>query len=213
MDRKLTALGLAAILAGSGFAGCGAGSGADVPSSARVTAAVRSSAHDMDPEKPMDTDAERDAAVSRFMGLLNQLRELPALAPLLEEYQIVYPVVIEDDVRSAGLIDLLRAVRITVVSGVVYVTNRATGAMIYAAPSSDLANGALDPANLPTTGGTPPAAVTCTSFTWSAWGACQPDGTQTRTVTASSPTGCTGGTPVPSRRCTYAARNPFTNVP
>ncbi len=48
-----------------------------------------------------------------------------------------------------------------------------------------------------------PAAATCTSFTYSAWGACQSNNTQTRTVTSSSPSGCTGGTPVTSQTCTY----------
>jgi hypothetical protein len=48
-----------------------------------------------------------------------------------------------------------------------------------------------------------PATATCTSFTYSAWGTCQSNGTQTRTVTSSSPTGCTGGTPVLSQSCTY----------
>lgn len=49
----------------------------------------------------------------------------------------------------------------------------------------------------------PPPPATCTSFTYSAWGACQPSGTQTRTVVSSSPAGCTGGTPVLSQSCTY----------
>lgn len=44
--------------------------------------------------------------------------------------------------------------------------------------------------------------TTCTSFTYSDWGACQPDGTQTRTVVSSSPEGCTGGTPVLTQSCT-----------
>lgn len=44
--------------------------------------------------------------------------------------------------------------------------------------------------------------VACTSFTYSAWGTCSSSGTQTRTVTASSPTGCTGGTPVLTQSCT-----------
>jgi hypothetical protein len=48
-----------------------------------------------------------------------------------------------------------------------------------------------------------PPVTTCSSFTYSAWGACQPDNTQTRTVTASSPSGCTGGSPVTTQSCTY----------
>ncbi|HSO33057.1 MAG TPA: cytochrome c [Labilithrix sp.] len=49
----------------------------------------------------------------------------------------------------------------------------------------------------------PPPPTTCTSFTYSAWGACQPNSTQTRTVATSSPAGCTGGAPVLSQACTY----------
>ncbi len=45
--------------------------------------------------------------------------------------------------------------------------------------------------------------VACTSFTYSTWDACQPSNTQARTVLASSPTGCTGGSPVLSQACTY----------
>ena len=47
------------------------------------------------------------------------------------------------------------------------------------------------------------AALACTSFTYSDWGECQPDGTQTRTVTSSTPDGCTGGNPVTTQNCTY----------
>jgi hypothetical protein len=46
----------------------------------------------------------------------------------------------------------------------------------------------------------PPVAVTCTSFTYSAWSACA-GGTQTRTVVSSSPAGCSGGAPVLSQAC------------
>ena len=50
---------------------------------------------------------------------------------------------------------------------------------------------------------TPPVTA-CTSFTYSDWSACQPDGTQTRTVLSSSPAGCTGGAPgALTQSCTY----------
>jgi uncharacterized repeat protein (TIGR02543 family) len=42
--------------------------------------------------------------------------------------------------------------------------------------------------------------TTCTSFTYSDWSACV-NGQQTRTVTSSSPTGCTGGNPVLTQSC------------
>lgn len=41
---------------------------------------------------------------------------------------------------------------------------------------------------------------TCTSFTYSAWSACQ-NGTQTRTVVSASPTGCINGSPILSQPC------------
>jgi len=48
-----------------------------------------------------------------------------------------------------------------------------------------------------------PPVVACTSFNYSAWGACQSNNMQTRTVTSSSPNGCTGGNPVTSQSCVY----------
>ena len=54
------------------------------------------------------------------------------------------------------------------------------------------------------TGGPPPP--TCTSFTYSEWSpsTCPINETQTRTITSSSPSGCTGGTPDPlTQSCTY----------
>jgi cytochrome c553 len=47
----------------------------------------------------------------------------------------------------------------------------------------------------------PPPPVACT-YTTGAWGACQPNGTQSRTVSA-SPSGCTGTPPASSQSCTY----------
>ena len=48
-----------------------------------------------------------------------------------------------------------------------------------------------------------PPVTACTSFSYSAWGACQPGNTQSRTVSSSSPSGCTGGSPVTTQACTY----------
>lgn len=55
-------------------------------------------------------------------------------------------------------------------------------------------------------------ASTCTSFTYSAWGTCQSNGTQTRTATSSSPSGCTGGTPVLTQNCTYNSGTPALTI-
>ncbi len=50
--------------------------------------------------------------------------------------------------------------------------------------------------------------TTCSSFTYSDWSACQSNGTQTRTVISSSPTGCVLGNPIVSQSCTYSQPSP-----
>jgi hypothetical protein len=50
-------------------------------------------------------------------------------------------------------------------------------------------------------------APTCASYTYSAWGACNEDGTQTRTVIGSVPSGCAGGTAVTMQTCAYTSSN------
>ncbi|MGW8185130.1 MAG: hypothetical protein ACWGHO_03390 [Candidatus Moraniibacteriota bacterium] len=57
------------------------------------------------------------------------------------------------------------------------------------------------------TGGT----TTCASFIYSTWGECQSDGTQFRNVINSSPTGCTGGSPVLTQSCTYTGSGECTS--
>lgn len=49
----------------------------------------------------------------------------------------------------------------------------------------------------------PPSFQTCRSFTYSPWAACQTNGTQVRSVLASSPSGCVNGSPLTTRSCTY----------
>jgi hypothetical protein len=66
-------------------------------------------------------------------------------------------------------------------------------------PTNDAAPPARDAGPPVTDSG--PQPTTCTSFTYSAWGACQ-SGTQSRTVVSSSPAGCTGGSPVLTQACT-----------
>jgi prepilin-type N-terminal cleavage/methylation domain-containing protein len=51
--------------------------------------------------------------------------------------------------------------------------------------------------------------VTCNSFTYSGWSACN-GGTQTRTVSTSSPIGCTGGSPELSQSCVENICTSFT---
>ena len=52
---------------------------------------------------------------------------------------------------------------------------------------------------------TPPPPPTCTSFTYTDWSptTCPSNETQTRTVQASLPIACTGGTPITTQSCTY----------
>ena len=213
-----------------------------------------------------DSDDRRRISdgATRLLARLQQV-----LAPLLERYGIT-------DLRAdrAAVRLLLEDIRIRRSDGVVTVTNRATGGVIFTGPLSDLASGTFTAANMPEGPGTTPppagdgAALyegscagchgplatsqvrgesansiaeaiadneggmgtpalraltstqlsaiasalsgsggggggtpgTCTSFTYSAWGACTA-GTQTRTVLASMPTGCTGGAPVLSQAC------------
>jgi hypothetical protein len=49
-------------------------------------------------------------------------------------------------------------------------------------------------------GGLPSETQMCTSFTYSSWSACV-NNTQTRTITSSSPAGCTGGTKILEQTC------------
>jgi len=52
-------------------------------------------------------------------------------------------------------------------------------------------------------GGGGGGSATCTSFTYNDWSVCA-NSVQNRTVTSSSPSGCTGGSPVTSQACTVA---------
>ena len=208
MAPRIGTLVVVAAVAGAALAACGGSSGSEAPSPAQVAAAVGAAAQELDPEARADTVEDREAAVSRLMGLLNALRELPALSPLFDRYDVAYPVAADDADHGAALVEFLRATRIARVAGVVYVTNRATGEVVYAAPGTDLGRGTLDPSSLPSTDAAPPpaAAVACMSFAYSTWSACRADGTVTRVVLASSPSGCSGGSPVVAHPCTFSPR-------
>jgi hypothetical protein len=106
--------------------------------------------------------------------------------------------------QDSHLRALLEDVSFVVKHGVVTVTNRASGAIIFTAPLRHLSSGTFSPENMPAgPGGTP---GTC-AYTYDTWGACQADGTQTRTVASATPAGCTG-TPILSQTCTYTAPTP-----
>ena len=57
---------------------------------------------------------------------------------------------------------------------------------------------------------TPPV---CTSWTYSNWSECQTNYTKTRSVTNSSPSGCSGGNPELTQSCAYTPPQPITPPP
>jgi cytochrome c5 len=119
-----------------------------------------------------------------------------ALAPLFERYGIANPKADKAAVRA-----LLKDVQVTKDHGTVTVTNRATHGVIFVGPLSDLASGIFSAENMPAGPGGLPG--TCTSFTYSPFGLCQPDGSRARTVLTSLPDACTGGVPVTTEACNY----------
>lgn len=189
--HAVTAAFIAAAIVGCG----GSGKSGSTASNAQVTAALRASAREMDP-RARDGEHEMEEAVTRLMSLLNELRQVPVLQPLFQQYEVQQPVSDDDDDEAHGLISFLRDVAIHVDDGTLTLVNRRTGGVIYEAPLSDLASGTFHPENVPGTT-TPPPPV-CT-YAYSAWSACA-GGVQTRTVIDATPAGCTG-TPVLSQPC------------
>jgi hypothetical protein len=129
-----------------------------------------------------------------------------ALAPLFERYGITSVGIDRNAVRA-----LLKDVKVTSHDGVVTVANRATGGVIFVGPLADLASGTFTTANMPAGPAAPPPS-TCISFAYSAYGDCQADGTQRRSVLVASPAGCSGGAPITGQVCTYVPpTNPCTS--
>jgi hypothetical protein len=118
-------------------------------------------------------------------------------APLFQHYGLRFG---EDWDESRAFRRMLLEVSFVVKNGVVTVTNKATGGVIFIGPLNNPFSGVFSPANIPGAG-TPPPPSACTYAT-GAWGACQSNGTQTRIVMA-SPTGCTGTPPASSQSCVY----------
>jgi hypothetical protein len=141
-----------------------------------------------------DSKRKRSASTSAS-AMLVKLHT--ALAPLFERYGIANPKADKAPVRA-----LLKDVQVTKDHGTVTVTNRATHGVIFVGLLSDLASGIFSAENMPT-GGTGGLPGTCTSFTYSDFGACQPGNSQSRTVLTSLPASCTGGSPITSQACTY----------
>ena len=189
-------------------------------------AAVTAAADGRDPEElyaRRDHDDDNRTA-SNFEEILNSLRTV--LSPLFSLYQVSGNAVSgddddegedgdddgEDENGNTGIGAMFRDVRFEVKDGMLTVTNRQTGGVIFTGSLNDLASGTFSPENMPGAPGTggggttipPPAAC---NYTYDAWGACQPNNTQTRNLLSSSPAGCTG-TPVLSQACTYGSPAP-----
>ena len=121
-------------------------------------------------------DDDHEGAAARLGDVLRSLRTV--LKPLFDRYGVTR-IGGDDDGDVSGMRALLRDVSFTVQQGVVTVTNRATGGVIFTGKLSNLAAGVFHPENMPAGpgGGT----STC-AYTYGAWGTCQANGTQTRTV-------------------------------
>ncbi len=159
-----------------------------------------------------DGEGGDDGAAGRIASVIRSLRTV--LKPLFDLYHVGRIGGDDDEGDVSGMRALLRDVSFTVSNGVVTVTNRATGGVIFTGPLNDLASGAFHPENMPAgPGGTPPPPpATCTGFTYSDWtpATCPASGQQTRTVVSSTPAGCTGGNPVLTQTCTPPPPPPVT---
>jgi len=139
-----------------------------------------------------DSDANQKLATAdRVRAQLDTLGAV--LAPLFARYGVTDPRADRDAVRL-----LMRDVRVARADGVVTITNRATGAIVFQGALSALAAGTFHVEHMPAGPG-----ATCDAFTYAAYGPCQPDGTQVRAVLSSLPAGCTGGEPVTTQACVY----------
>src|SRR5574341_755650 len=166
--------------------------------------AVAASANNMDGStlySMRSGDDEYHRTTDSFEGIIYRLRTV--LAPLYELYQISGNAVTDDDDDYSGLRALFNDVRFVVTNGKVTVTNRLTGGVIFSGSLYNLSAGAFYPENMPAG----PGGATACAYTYSAWGACQSNGTQTRSMLTSSPAGCTG-TPILSQSCTYVPPTP-----
>jgi len=127
------------------------GSGAADINPLTEVAVAGASRHEDSGEAYDDDDAEEHHRTERrFPEFLAQLRTV--LAPLFDLYGIGADPLAD----RARLRALLRDVRFAASRGVITVTNRATGGVIFTGPLADLASGTFHPENLPGGPGTPP---------------------------------------------------------
>jgi hypothetical protein len=169
-----------------------------------VNAAAKGTSRDVLYTMP-DQETYRRTA-DDFELTIRQLQTV--LAPLFALYQVSgSPVDDDNEDENSGLRAMFRDVQIVVNQRIVTVTNRQSGSVIFSGPLDDLASGIFYPESMPAGPAVSAASNTCSSFTYNDWGTCT-NGTQTRTVAASSPAGCTGGTPVLSQSCTDVSPTP-----
>ena len=221
---------------------------------------------------------------SRHTSVSDSLKS--KLAPLFTRYGTAKDPITDDyHADHTGLDAMFDDVTITISNGMIIVTNKQTGAVIFTAPINDIPSGIFDDNNMPVPGSTPPppppatvtlaqVTATCTAchgltvngtvlksggytvtgrtssawlttvnnmmgqgaslasgttaqnyadflanlgsstppptactYTYAAWGACQSNNTQTRSVLTTSPAGCTG-TPATSQVCIYVPPTP-----
>jgi len=202
MSLNFKALCLSAAVLSIGLAGCGgaehSATVAEPAISNEAASALKLSSDDVE-ANPTAPTYSRDRY--NLEAVIYRLRDVAA--PLFQHYGLKFG---EDFEESSAFHQMLSEVSFDVKNGIVTVTNKATGGVIFTGRLNDVASGVFTPENIPGGVVTPPPPSACT-YAYSAWGACQPDNTQTRTVASSSPAGCTG-TPLLSQACTYVPPPP-----
>ena len=157
------------------------------------TVAFRASGDDASDSEDRAADSTRQG---KFSALMARFREV--MAPLFSCYGI------NDSTapRDPAWRTLFSEVRFEVDDGAVTVTNRQSGETIFSGRLSAISQGTFSAANLPARCSGTPSPTACAAIAYSAWGTCQADGTQVRTVTSATPAGCDQSAAVLTRSCT-----------
>ncbi len=115
--RNLTlAAALGAVIAAAACSSTGTSSPSS--SNGQPVAAVTSAARELDPSSATSTEESDHDRVSYFESVFDQLRQLPVLAPLFQQYQVPAPTQYnDDDHETSGLTTMLSQVRITIAGG------------------------------------------------------------------------------------------------
>lgn len=144
---------------------------------------------------PGDTETVSEAATTtiraisdRYHAVKNSLEE--KLDPLFEFYGIDEdPVTGDYESEKQEFTAFSRSITMSVGNGTVQVLNRQTGEVIFTAPARNISSGMFYTQNMP-----------ACAYTYTEWGPCLPDNTQTRTIAAMDPPGCPG-IPELTRNC------------